>query len=220
MARSLMLLATLLTFISTMATPASAQEGTPIALPATPSPRLCTTELDPDELRTRIESGSVAIESGAAEAVETVTETGEFILPEGQPADEATVVAITATAREWVACVNSGQYLKLLSLFSDEWLYLNFADPPLTEEEIADMSATPEVMPRQLFGSLEAVRDVHVLPDGRAWALVETDFPAEPPEGVEVDFLVFVQRDGRWFIDDLVEDLENEYPPVSKASTP
>jgi hypothetical protein len=75
-------------------------------------------------------------------------------------------------------------------------------------------------VPRQLYGSLVGVRDVHVLPDGRVWALVETDFPAEPPEGVEVDFLVFLQRDGRWYIDDLVEDLESEYPPVLGTPTP
>jgi len=166
---------------------------------------------------TRIESGAAAIESGASEEVGTFTDAGEFILPEGEPADEATMAGITATAQEWVACVNSGQYLKLLALFSDEWLYLEYSDPPLTKEQIADLSATPQVVPKKLYGSLRAVRDVRVLPDGRVAALVETDFPEEPPEGVEVDFLVFVHRDDRWFIDDLVEDLEDQYPPVSEA---
>jgi hypothetical protein len=220
MIRSLLLLVMLLTSMMTMGTSTSAQEGTPVALPTTPSPRLCTGRLDPDELMQRIESGAVVIESGLSEEVGSFTETDAFILPEGEPADEATVAAITATVREWVACVNSGQYFKLLALFSDEFLYLEYSDPPLTEDEIAQLSATPLIVPRQLYGSLVAVRDVHVLPDGRAWALVETDYPGAPPEGVEVDFLVFVHRDGRWFIDDLVEDLENEYPPVSGTPTP
>ena len=220
MIRSLRLLVGLFAFMMAITTHGSAQEGTPVALPTTPSPRLCTKRLEPDQLMTRIESGEAAIESGLSQEVGTFTDAGEFILPEGEPADEATIAAITATAQNWVACVNSGQYLKLLSLFSDEWLYLEYSDPPLTKEQIADLSATPVVVPRKLYGSLVAVRDVRVLPDGRVAALVETDYPEEPPEGVEVDFLVFVQRDGQWFIDDLVEDLEDQYPPTSEPSTP
>jgi hypothetical protein len=73
-------------------------------------------------------------------------------------------------------------------------------------------------VPKELYGSLLAVRDVRVLPDGRVGALVETDFPGEPPEGAEVDFFLFVQEDGSWLIDDLVEDLEDRYPPVSEGS--
>src|SRR5215216_5558957 len=146
MIRSLMLVVVLLTSMTSMASLTSAQEGTPVALPTTPSPRLCTARLDPDELKIRIEAGAAAIESGLSEEVGSFTDAGEFILPEGEPADEATVAAITAVARKWVACVNSGQYLKFLALFSDEWLYLEFSDPPLTEEDIADLSATPQVV--------------------------------------------------------------------------
>jgi hypothetical protein len=62
------------------------------------------------------------------------------------------------------------------------------------------------------------VREARVLEDGRVGALVETIFPDEAP-GPQVDFIIFVQEDGRWLLDEIIEDLETQYPPTAATPT-
>jgi hypothetical protein len=61
---------------------------------------------------------------------------------------------------------------------------------------------------------------VTVYPDGRVGALVDyfsVPGPNSPPdsaEGFETDLMIFeLQPDGRWYLDEVIENLEGQYGP-------
>jgi len=63
------------------------------------------------------------------------------------------------------------------------------------------------------------VREARVLEDGRVGALIDIGRPEAPTEA-EVDFIIFVDEDGRYLIDDLVEGLEDQVPPAAGTPAP
>ncbi len=151
-------------------------------------------------------------ETNGAEASPTA-----FALPAGAPADEATRAAVTDTIRMILACFNAGNYLAYLALVSDASIQSDFGETPLTEEDAAFLLATPQAGDSATWATLVAVRDVIVLEDGRVGALVDTIFPDEEP-GVQTDFISFVQEDGTWKFDEIVEDLEGQFPPEAMGT--
>lgn len=186
-----------------------AQESTPtggtIFLPVTPDPSECTvTAPTVDEVIARV---SPMMASPVATPAETA-----FTLPDGIPADAATVVGITEVLREVLACINTGNFLTITEFSTDQFLVQLFSGGDEGEDDgtpAPDATVAPE-----FYASLTAVHDVVMLPDGRVGALVETIFPDEEP-GVQVDYFFFAQQDGRWLLDGIVEDLEGQFPPVS-----
>jgi hypothetical protein len=193
-----------------------AQEATPgsTGLPVTPDPSECTVQ-EPtfQDLLDRI--GATPVPAGMATGTEEplpAASPAAFTLPPGTPADAATVAAITALMREVVACLNTGHYLTLFYFVSDSLLRQFEDEDPITEADVAAFSGTPEALDASQYATLVAVRQVVVLPDGRVGALVDTIFPDEQP-GVQTEYFAFVQEDGQWRIDEVVEDLEGQYPP-------
>ena len=61
----------------------------------------------------------------------------------GEPVDEATRAAITATARELVACSNAGDILRRLALYSDDRLRFAYPDGPTRALEMIAESPLP-----------------------------------------------------------------------------
>ena len=86
---------------------------------------------------------------------------------EGQPADQATVDAVTATYRELVACLNAGDYLRAYALYTDGYLQRNFKP-----DSLSSIGATPVPVPESTRIAFGGVQQVVILPDGRVGALV------------------------------------------------
>jgi hypothetical protein len=187
----------------------AAQDATPIALPVTPDPAAYLVEPRTiDDLYDLL--GTPVPVSAEEEPSQSIPASGptEVSLPAGEPADSATVTAITTTIVEAYACFNAGDYLAAFALYSDDALLRFTEQGPFTEDIAAFFLATPEAFPEDFRSSVVAVRDVRVLPDGRVGALVDTNDPTSPPEGTDVDFVVFVEQEGRYLIDEEITDLE------------
>lgn len=195
--------------VLTVRAPVAAQDATPVALPVTPDPAAClVAPRTIDDLYALL--GTPVPAAPEAEESESTPAGGspEVSLPTGEPADSATVAAITATIVEAYACFNAGDYLSAFALYSDDALQRFTEQGPFTEDIAAFFLATPEAFPENFRSSVLAVRDVRVLPDGRIGALVDTNDPTSPPEGTDVDFVVFVEQGDRYLIDEEITDLE------------
>src|SRR5918995_1430981 len=127
----------------------------------------------------------------------------------GEPVDEATRDAITATARELVACSNAGDILRRLALYSDARLRFAYPDGPTRALEMIAESPLPLVEAERV--ALVSVEDVRQLADGRVSARVTVDNPAshshDPQTAAtasqqEVARLIFIQEAGRWRVDE------------------
>ena len=188
-----------------------------ISLPLTPDPAECTAEpVTIEELLGLTGATPIPGTPSAGMDEETVATPEAFMLPEGEPADEETVATITAALVETLACLNTGNFLTAYALFSDEFKVRDLQEFPITEADLAYFEATPEALEAEMHASLLAVREARILEDGRVGALVETIFPDEAP-GPQVDFIIFVEEDGNWLLDEIIEDLEAQYPPTSTS---
>ncbi len=123
-------------------------------------------------------------------------------LPEGEPADSATTTAIAATLEEMAACLTAGQMLRFYALHSDDWLRYFAAR---VEGLLTLTTSTPPLDDGDRAVYLGPWR-VQRLSDGRVMAatLLRVGDGLRPdPNRVRV--LVFVERDGRWLVDETIE---------------
>jgi hypothetical protein len=193
--------------------PVAAQEATAVASPPAglivPDPSECTVAPRPVSFFEQLAATPPPPPEAAAERFSRPGEQARpWTLPAGEPADAATVAGITATLREAMACLNAGDQVRFLALFSDDILRLFFSVNPIPPEALpAFLAATPEPSPpSQRLGYL-GVHDVRVLPDGRVAALADDYDPTEPPFGLATDFAIFVKVGDRWLIDSLIENV-------------
>lgn len=219
MPRSSMLIGLVLFALLTLGVGNSAAAQDTTALPVTPDPAECTAEpVTLDELLALTGATPIPGTPSGGMEEETAATPEAFALPEGEPADDETVAAVTDTLRETLACINTGNFLTSYAFFSDDFKRRDLEEFPITEADVPFFAATPEALPAEMHASLLAVREARVLEDGRVGALVETIFPDEAP-GPQVDFIIFVQEDGRWLLDEIIEDLEAQYPPTAATPT-
>jgi hypothetical protein len=206
-------LALLVVAIAALAMPlvARAQDATPVASPVAspfaPGPEECTGDpITLDRLTQLVGTPVAGVESEAS----PVASPTPFVMPEGEAADEATIAAITATIRGYLACLNAGDLARALALYSDQGLRDLFAGAianGATAEQILDSLGTPQSLPEDQRNLLYGVDDVRVLPDGRVAALIIGDNLAEPgPPGPAL--IYFSQVDGRWLIDGFIRTEE------------
>ncbi len=178
---------------------ALAQDTTPVAgtFPVTPDPAECQVEPRSAEEFLAISAGATPT---AAAPVASAVE-----VPLGEAADAETVAAVTTTVREILACFNAGDFPRAFSLFSTDAIRQTAAEDPLPEEELrAFLEATPEALPAGERTTLLALTDVMDLEDGQVGAFLATTDAFTGPDTV---YVVFVQEDDRWLIDDIVEFL-------------
>jgi hypothetical protein len=183
-----------------------------VSLPVTPDPSQCTVTLTPDQMRALLAATPPAetTPTVAADASPTA-----FALPEGDPADETTITAVTETTIQLLACINGRNTLGFYSLISPESVRRQLAAQRATESDLAAVFArTPTPAAVDAWATLLAVREVRVLADGRVAALVDSHFPNEEPD-VQTDLFYFLRQDGRWYVDDIVEDLEDRFPATA-----
>ncbi len=201
MRHALSLLASLLV-LCLLATPVTAQEATPEADLVTPDPEECQVEPRSMETLTGLIATPVAdlatpeFQSATPVTVET------FEPPEGEPADEETLAGVTATATELFACYNANDYLRVFALFTDEYLARSFAEEGVDEEALEFFGMPAEPKPSEEWESI-ALQDAQILEDGRVGAYLI----GHNPEGDGADFVdytIFVERDGRYLIDDVI----------------
>jgi hypothetical protein len=190
----------------------AAQEATAVASPPAglivPDPSECTVAPRPVSFFEELIATPPALPPDADQRFSKPGEAKRpWTLPAGEPADPATVSAVTATLHEALACLNANDSLRFLALFSDDMVRLFFALNPLPPEALPFLAASPEPSPpAQRLGYL-GVHDVRVLPDGRVAGLGDDYDPTEPPYGMGTDFAIFVKAGDHWLIDSLIENV-------------
>ncbi len=195
---------------------AGAQDATPTAadLPITPDPSLCQVEPRPLEFFAQFlgtpaaTPGGEGASEGTAEAEGTMD---EFVPPEGEPADAATVDAVVATAVEATACFNAGDLSRAFALFTDNLIASFATEDPLPQEDFDIMAASPVPLPADQLETVLAVRDVIVLPDGRAAGFIDFEFEGE---NRETQYVVLIQEGDRWLVDEILLFAPMEGTPV------
>jgi hypothetical protein len=129
----------------------------------------------------------------------------EAHLPQGAPADPATVAAVSRTLAEIDDCFAANQFARAFALMSDRLVQQfgpdltdpNENTPEKAQAVLAAQLATPPTgSPVMSEPSISAPRAVRMLPDGRVGGLVST--------ASETAFAIFVQQNGQWLLDDLV----------------
>ncbi len=171
----------------------AAQDASPAANDfVTPDPAECVVEpRTVDELRAFMDD---ATEDTAMRATPTVTG--------GEPADPATVEAVTAVTREVYACLNANAFLRVFALYSDAYIAHSLVAEDLNPDALS-LFATP-IAPQEADARTSmAIRDVMVLPDGRVSVLVIDRNPLGGNTESPTTY-IFVEQDGRWLVDDLI----------------
>lgn len=190
-------------------------------LPVTPNPAECTVvKPDIDQVLQRVHETPVPGPPLPATPVMNTQKPmsatpANFTLPAGQPANATTVAAVTAAMREILACINTDNALAVLPLTTDHFVRTLLQEEPITqpEEQAFEHAGTPPPMPPDEWSSLLAVWQVRVLPDGRVGALVARRVGDPPPPTLKVGFFVFVETNGHYLLDTVVDNVEGQYPP-------
>ncbi len=134
-------------------------------------------------------------------------------LPEGEPADAATIAGLMQTLREVIACAEAGDLGRLLALYTDDAIVqavLNAEPVPIVPGRRPDGTPHP-ASPPAVIDRTPVVLEARMLPDGRVAALVTT---VEP--GAAVDVVWFARVGDRWLIDAIRPALiEPGTPPAS-----
>ena len=190
----------------------AAQDGTPVAFPITPDPAECAVEP-----RRSVDDIAASLATPMAAPASVLGSTTATI-PLGEPADAATVAAVTRTVLTALACFNAGDFLGVLSLVTDDNLRRLQALGILSAEALAFFAAEPVPAPPEQRFTLLAVTDVSILPDGRVGAFGVQIDPTSPPEGTDVDYVVLKRVGDRWLIDETVDSWR--VVPAGETATP
>jgi hypothetical protein len=177
--------------------------------------------ITPDAAECRISPRSVerTLALIALATPETSTREAPYaIVPKGTPADASTVAGVIATVREFVACVNAGDFPRAFTLFTEDgFKRFSTSSTPPTEEEIRVLfEVNPEDVATETPASLVAVTDISDLADGRVGAFAVIDDATESPP-MTTSYLVFARTGERWLIDDILEfDSDERRPGVPR----
>ncbi|MFL5762005.1 MAG: hypothetical protein ACJ789_20085 [Thermomicrobiales bacterium] len=194
---------------------AGAQDATPAA-GATPSgffgfpdPSECTVAPKSiGELQSILATPVAATPAAATPTASPVT----TAMPAGTPADATTVAEVQATLRETVACINTGQILKVVQFYSDDLLRSIIAGYPLEQlQQGTPVAGTPVPLPQAQQTELIGISGMVVTPDGRVAVVVTGDNHAEPSPPSDTLFY-FVKVGDKWLVDDFVTDVNVATP--------
>ncbi|MGI8477483.1 MAG: hypothetical protein ACR2OO_14090 [Thermomicrobiales bacterium] len=133
-----------------------------------------------------------------------------FAMPAGDAADAQTTAAVTRTVREFIACLNAGDVLRTLSLYSDAYIAAAVGPRGMPQDAYAVLGRpTPAAEGDKT--DLYDIGDVLILPDGRAAVLVVGDNRSSPDPAKPA--LFYLTRSGdRWLLDDFVETQPSATP--------
>jgi hypothetical protein len=131
-----------------------------------------------------------------------------FAMPEGEPADDATITELTTLYQQLVDCLNQGDYLRAYALYSDDYLLRN-----LSQDQIAGMAATPVAAEESQRVSFGGVLDARMLEDGRVGALVTT----HSEQAGDLIVFTIVRREGDQLLIDDEQVVEAEIQATPAA---
>lgn len=188
--RSLTALAIALALAAGLFRGVAAQDASPTAVPAS----ACTVEPIAFERLSAVIASPVA-SPVAADAAATPSAT-----PEGQPADAETTASIQAQVQLLTACINAGDLLRSLAIYSDRFISEAFGGQPITREQYDQQLSATDPRPEGSEIVIVEFGDVVILPDGRAAvSIVGDDLSSPGPPSATV--FTFVQENGEWRID-------------------
>ena len=172
-----------------------AQAGTPPAAIDGPSPAECTVAPRAEaELRALFREAAATPLPASPDASPTPA-----VPPSGAPADEQTVAEITATWRQYLACLSAGDQARMFAVLSDAMVRRQFVVDVafgVTEDALfAYLAATPVPLTPDQSVPFVPFADVRVLGDGR----VAVVGPGDQGRG---DVRIFVKAGDRWLLDD------------------
>jgi hypothetical protein len=172
-------------------------QGTPAAAdPNVPAPDECQIAL-PETIE--FPADSMRPVAATPRPIITEAET-PFAPPAGEPADEETVAAITATVRESIACRNAGDFARMLVFFTPNMLAELYGSPATVDPEVLQgIQEGPRALPEPRRLRLDAIESIVMVPDDRVGAVVETSTPRR--EFRDYLFFVLDAESGRWLID-------------------
>jgi hypothetical protein len=186
-----------------------AQDATPVAeIGEVLDPSECTAEApSADELVALWFPTNAAGTPTAATPVAGNAMSGATVpAPLGEPADAETVAAVTASIRQVLACFSGGSFLRAYAYFSENLQRQFGPEPEDTLEDVRAFLELPEEpVPQDQRVRLIAITDVSVMDDGRVGAILVSDDPEGPPEGIETELIIFIQEDGLWLVDEVIE---------------
>ena len=190
----------------------AAQGSTPVAYPVAPAPPECRAEPRPmaDVL-------AVVGPPGASTPVPATPTAKRGTLPAGVPADEPIAAAGMATLYNLFACTNAGDFLRVFSFFTDDFLRDFLAGTPLTDEVVALFEAPARALPAEQQRVIVRFGQPVLLEDGRLGVPIVLDEP-DDPRTEEPDFAILEMVGGRWLVDEIIEDVEFDSGPA--AGTP
>ncbi len=171
-----------------------AQVGTPTAGSDAPTSKECTVAP-----RSENELRALFRETAATPVPDSlVASPAPATPPAGVPADEQTVAAITATWRQYLACLTAGDQPRMFALLSDDMVRRQFVVDiafGVTEDALfAYFAATPVALPSEQPVSFGPFEDVRVLSDGR----VAVVGPGDQGRG---DVRIFIKEGDGWLLD-------------------
>jgi hypothetical protein len=191
---------------------AGAQAGTPAAVRDVPTTAECAVEpRSKDELRALFREASATPVLNSPGASPTPA-----IAPMGAPADKQTIAEVSATWRQFIACISDGDQARMFALFSDDMVRRQFVVDiafGVTEDALfAFLAATPVPLPPDQSVPIPPFDDVRVLSDGR----VAVVGPGEQGRG---DVRIFVREGDRWLLDDWFDLTSSSTPAAGMAMT-
>jgi hypothetical protein len=146
---------------------------------------------------------------GAQQTSSTASPT-PFAMPDGQPADEATLTEIETLYLHLVTCLNAGDYLRVYALYTDDYLTRN-----LSEETLVQLGATPIPVEESTQSEFGGVREARLLDDNRIAALLRVS----NPQTGDVVIYSILQRDGDRLRIDEESVVEAEIPGTPISAT-
>ncbi|MFL5762268.1 MAG: hypothetical protein ACJ789_21420 [Thermomicrobiales bacterium] len=192
-----MAIVSILTVLLGMLVPLSAA----MASPATPVPPALPASACQVAPQTVAALNEIVSTTGTPTLPITSADAAPYVKPAGALADAETVDGITFTVQQFVACGREGDVLRLLALFTDDFLRTNAQSIglPIT----ADTSLLTPMPTAETLVSIKSIDDVIETNDGKVSALV-TFHIVEGYKSEDASLhIVFVKNpdDGRWLID-------------------
>lgn len=134
-------------------------------------------------------------------------------LPQGDPADQATVDAVTAAAREFAGCSNTGDVPRRLALMTDHLLAEVVESSGVDALFAATGTPSPGDNPGPEIVTVR-VSDARVLPDGRVGAVVvwQVQQPQDEQPLPEANFHIFQRVGNHWLLDEEISGYVEEAP--------
>jgi hypothetical protein len=162
-------------------------------------------------------SGAAIIESaGKNPASNPIPDPIPYVAPDGEPVDPETSRRVHDLVDDFVECVNRGDVLGFLSLFSDGFLQRHFGAFELTAEDLDEFEVTLSAPGDKLV--IVDVRDITLMPDGRFSVLVLLEQGDDESPELTSHFIL-TERDGNLVVDEwqpvTLNSHETGWQPVS-----